>query len=299
MTSPRAGSVGIVGTGNMGGGMAANLLARGWTVHVHDIDAACQDRMAALGAHAHACPRAVAEQVPVVIVCVVDAKQVHEVLFGADGVAVAGGPRTVVLTPTIGPDDVEEVVAALAEQGLDCIDAPMSGGPARARDGSMSLMVACADPLFARHEGLLRALASRLFRVGTRPGDGARTKLVNNLLAGINLVGAAEVMVLAQRMGLDLHRTLQVINESSGHSWIGADRMARAIEGDFEPRAHMTLLAKDTRLALDAGQVAGEPGPLGERACAVFAQALQAGLANEDDGALFKHLGGVVPRMKP
>ena len=79
----------------------------------------------------------------------------------------------------------------------------MSGGPLRARDGSMSLMVACADAVYERWHGLLADLSSRLFHVGTRPGDGARTKLVNNLLAAVNLAGAAEAMALAQRIGLD------------------------------------------------------------------------------------------------
>ena len=137
---------------------------------------------------------------------------------------------------------------------------------------------------------LLQHLASRLFHIGDRPGDGARTKLVNNLLAGINLVGAAEVMALAQRMGLDLNRTLDVIGQSSGQSWIGMDRMRRAIAGDLAPRAHMTLLAKDTGLAQRAAQSVAFEGPLGPRAAQVFAAALDAGLADLDDAALLQFL---------
>ena len=102
------------------------------------------------------------------------------------------------LCPTIGPGDVERAAAELSARGLGCIDAPMSGGPLRARDGTMSLMVACDDALFMRWQPVLAQLASRLFRVGVRPGDGARTKLVNNLLAAINLAGAAEAMTLAE-----------------------------------------------------------------------------------------------------
>ena len=83
---------------------------------------------------------------------------------------------------------------------------------------------------------------------------------MNNLLAGINLAGAAEAMAMAQRMGLDLGRTLDVIEQSSGQSWIGSDRMRRAIAGDYEPRAHVTLLQKDTRLAVEAAAAAGFTG---------------------------------------
>jgi hypothetical protein len=79
--------------------------------------------------------------------------------------------------PDAGAAAVEDCAARLAERGIDCIDAPMSGGPLRARDGTMSLMVACADAVFARWHGVLQQLSSRLFRVGTAPGDGARTKL--------------------------------------------------------------------------------------------------------------------------
>jgi len=158
----------------------------------------------------------------------------------------------------------------------------MSGGPVRARDGSMSLMVACPNPVFDAHARALAALSNQVFRLGERVGDGARTKLVNNLLAGINLVGAAEVLALAQAIGLDQGQTLDVIERSSGQSWIGS--------GDLAPRAHMTLLAKDTRLANEAASAAGFQGPLGERAAAVFRMACEHGLAELDDGALLAFL---------
>jgi 3-hydroxyisobutyrate dehydrogenase len=154
----------------------------------------------------------------------------------------------------------------------------------------MSLMVACTDAVFEQHRALLAALSSKLFRISQCPGDGARTKLVNNLLAGINLTGAAEVLALAARVGLDLGRALDVIEQSSGQSWIGSDRMRRAIAGDFAPRAHTTLLAKDTRLALAAAQAAGFEPALGRLACDTFARAIDAGLAGEDDASLFKLL---------
>jgi putative dehydrogenase len=284
-------TVGIVGVGNMGGGMAAHLLDDGWTVRVHDIDRTKVDALEALGAIACASAAEVAVDVPVLIVCVVDATQVRDVLFGEGGaLETLGEAATVMLCPTIAPGDTEQIAAELAEQGIETIDAPMSGGPARARDGSMSLMVACAEPVFETHRELIEALSRKVFRIGERVGDGARTKLVNNLLAGINLVGAAEAMALARRMGLDLATTLDVIEQSSGQSWIGSDRMRRAIEGDYAPRAHMTLLAKDTRLAIEAAREAGFEGPLGETTRDVFAQALSAGLSGLDDAALFKLL---------
>ncbi len=281
----------IIGVGNMGGAMAARLGTLGWAPAIHDLDADKVRKFLPFGAVAPVDIAQAASKSVATIVCVVDAVQTRDVLFGPDGIA-AGLPKghVVVLCPTIAPQDVEGIASELAVMGVDTVDAPMSGGPARARDGSMSLMVACPDEVFERCQPLLQALSSKLFRISERVGDGARTKLVNNLLAGINLVGAAEVLALADRMGLNLSRTLDVIEQSSGQSWIASDRMRRAISGDLEPRAHMTLLAKDTRLALEAAAALDFEGPLGAQASATFADAVQAGLAERDDGALLGFL---------
>ena len=284
-------SIGIVGVGNMGGAMAQRLGTLGWAPWVHDTDTAKVQSLLPFGALAPVNIARAATHSIAIIVCVVDATQTRDVLFGPQGLAQHLQPgHVVLLCPTIAPQDVEAIAAQLADLGVDTVDAPMSGGPARARDGSMSLLVAGADAVVARCNPLLQALSNTVFRISERPGDGARTKLVNNLLAGINLVGAAEAMALARRMGLDLDRTLDVITQSSGQSWIGTDRMRRAIAGDLAPRAHMTLLAKDTRLAQQAAQAVGFDGPLGPLAAKVFAAALDAGLSDLDDAALLQFL---------
>ncbi len=289
----RVSPVAIIGVGNMGAAMAANLLSRGWTVHVCDLDHGKCQALARMGANAFDRPSAAVERCAVAIVCVVTAHQAVDVLFGDGGVADAMQlGQTIVLCPTMAPADTEAIASRLRPFGLHCIDAPMSGGPARARDGSMSLMVACEPMVFERHRVLVEDLSSKVFRISERAGDGARTKLVNNLAAGINLVGAAEVLALASHLGLDLGRTLDVIEQSSGQSWIGSDRMRRAIAGDYAPRAHMTLLEKDTGLAVQAAADAGFRGPLGAAANAVFADASAGGLADQDDAALLKWLGG-------
>ncbi|MEO8523891.1 MAG: NAD(P)-binding domain-containing protein, partial [Caldimonas sp.] len=159
-------NAGIVGVGNMGGAMAQHLLELGYDVGVRDIVPGRETEAAHHGARIFPTPAALAAAHRVVIVAVVDAAQCEAVLFGADGVASASSAGAcVMLCPTIGPASVESLAARLAERGIDCIDAPMSGGPARARDGSMSLMVACADAAFAAHEALIGALSSRVFRV--------------------------------------------------------------------------------------------------------------------------------------
>ncbi|MEO8836416.1 MAG: NAD(P)-dependent oxidoreductase [Caldimonas sp.] len=282
------GVIGVIGVGNMGLGIVVRLRSLGRPVRVRDIDPERERLAAGHGARAFATPARLAADCAAVIVAVVDAAQAADVLFGADGAAPALRPGAcVLLCPTIDPASVEAIAARLAAIGIDAVDAPMSGGPARAASGTMSLMVACADALFTRHRPLLEAIADPVFRVGTRPGDGARTKLVNNLLAAINLAGAAEALALAERVGLDPARTLDVIERSSGQSWIGSDRLRRAIAGDYAPRAHATLLAKDSSLAVGMAQEAGAQTRLGALAAATFAEAVRAGHGALDDAVLF------------
>jgi L-threonate 2-dehydrogenase len=287
--------IGIVGIGLMGLAIALRLRDGGHAVVVRDIDPARVALAREAGCRVADSPAAVAQACDLVIVAVVDGPQTREVLFGADGVAASlrpiGGavsPCTVMLCPTIAPEDVESAAAALQGHGFGCLDAPMSGGPGRAREGTMSLMVAGADSAWLRWQPVLAWLAARLFRIGERPGDGARTKLVNNLLAAINLAGAAEALRLSDALGLNATRTLDVIEQSSGQSWIGSDRARRVLAGDADPRAHMRLLAKDSALALQAAQSAGLRLPVGADAAAAFAAACRDGLADADDSALWR-----------
>ena len=283
----------IVGVGNMGGGMAANLLTKGWKVLVSDIDPLKVDNLVSKGAISQPSSAQAAPDLIAVVVSVVDAAQTEDVLFGRQGLARRLQPgQAVMLCPTMAPHHVESFAARLSERGIHAIDAPMSGGPARAASGTMSLMVACPPAVFAQHADLLNALSNNVFNISDKPGDAARTKLVNNLLAGINLVGAAEALALAERLGLDAARTLDVIEQSSGQSWIGSDRLRRALAGDYSPRAHVSLLEKDTRLALECANAAGFSGPLGAAASQVFTSAGAAGFATLDAAAVFRFLGG-------
>jgi 3-hydroxyisobutyrate dehydrogenase-like beta-hydroxyacid dehydrogenase len=282
----------VAGAGNMGGAMLARLRDLAWSVGVYDTDPQAQAKALAHGALPLASPRDAAHRLTpdgVLLIAVVEAAQTEAVLWGEDGAGPALQPgQTVMLCPTLGPKTVQTQAERLAERGVDCMDAPMSGGPLRARQGTMSLMVACSESVWQRSQNLLAALSQQVFRVGVRAGDGARTKLVNNLLAAVNLAGAAEALALAERLGLDPAMTLSVIEASSGQSWVGSDRMWRALAGDFEPRAHVSLLGKDTGLAVSAADEVAYDPPLGRLARDLFAQAMAQGLAQLDDAALLQ-----------
>jgi L-threonate 2-dehydrogenase len=277
-------SVGIIGVGNMGAGMARCLLGKGYTVYVVDVDLAKTNALKLQGAIVLDDAVGIPDACSAVIICVVDSPQIESVLPLIS--ASSTHTRCVMLCPTIAPEDTERFAASLTQRGFQVLDAPMSGGPQRASDGTMSLMVACTDAVFEQHETLLNDLSNQVFRISQRVGDGARMKLCNNLLAGINLAGAAEVMALADRIGLDTQKALAVMQSSSAQSWIGQDRMHRALQGDFAPRAHMTLLAKDTKLALTMAAKAQVDCLVGTPASKAFADAASQGYADRDDAAL-------------
>jgi putative dehydrogenase len=149
-------------------------------------------------------------------------------------------------------------------------------------------MLAGAQAVLARAEPVLAALADKRFRISERPGDGARMKLVNNLLAGINLAAGAEVLAMGQHLGLDPELMLAVIGASSGQSWIVADRLPRAFACDFAPRAHARILHKDIGLGVAMAAAAGSDASFGERALALFAETLERGWGGEDDAVLLR-----------
>ena len=282
-------TLGFVGVGNMGMGMLTRWRSLGGPAVVFDMDSVRMGQAKDLGAASVGDAAAVAAALPsqgLLVICVVNGDDCRDVLWGPQGaVSAMQAGQTVLLTPTLSPDDVCDFAKQLAGQGIHLIDSPMSGGPVRAGQGLMSLMV--AGPTRADWWAVLQRLADPVFDLGDNVGDGAKTKLVNNLLAGINLVAAAQVMTMAQKMALDPARTLAVMARSSAQSWIASDRIQRVLDGNPVPQAHMGLLAKDTRLAVAAGNAAGVESALGLLAEAAFAEAMAQGYAQSDDSAMW------------
>ena len=222
--------IGFIGIGNMGFAMMARLLSQAWPVFVHDIDPLRVKEAVALGATECASPAEIALQCRISFIVVVDAQQAHSVLSGPMGLLSQARPGDLVfLCPTLGPLDVEKASDAAKAKGVFLIDSPMSGGPVRAREGQMSLMLAGDSVQLTKNEALLNAITAHRFVIGQKPGDAAKTKLANNLLAAVNLAGASEVLAMAQAWGLNAETTLSVMQSSSGQSWIGQYRLTRSL----------------------------------------------------------------------
>jgi 3-hydroxyisobutyrate dehydrogenase len=283
-------ATGFIGIGAMGMAMVKNLHRRSFPVAVRDIRPEAEREAASLGMQVCASPAALASCTELVIIVVVNAQQIEDVLFGADGLVhgdVQG--KTVMLCSTIAPEDTIRFARELAAHGVTTIDAPISGGPTRAEAGTMSMMLAADHALLVRHEAVLAALSDKQFRIGDTIGDGAKTKLVNNLLAGVNLVAGAEALALGMKLGLDPHKLFEVICASSGMSWIFQDRMARALQDDFAPRAFAHILTKDVTLATAMADALGYQTPLGDAALAVFRETVASGWSELDDAAVIKN----------
>jgi 3-hydroxyisobutyrate dehydrogenase-like beta-hydroxyacid dehydrogenase len=279
--------IGVIGVGNMGAAMAARLLERGFDVAVRDIRSEAEEPLIAAGARRARSPLETARSCATILIVVVDAHQIGAVLAAHDGLLPALGPdHLMLLQSTIAPADAARLAASVTGRGAHVLDAPISGGPARARAGQLSMMVAGSDAAFERAQAVFDALAARVFRVGTSPGLWATMKLVNNLLAGAYLAAGAEAFAIGRAAGLEAEAMAQVFGASSGQSWILDDRLARLIAGDTRPRAQMHILAKDLRLAVDLAKSVGRTTTLGTATAALFAAAVAAGLTDADDSEL-------------
>ncbi|MBM3483494.1 MAG: NAD(P)-dependent oxidoreductase [Alphaproteobacteria bacterium] len=283
--------IGVIGVGNMGMNIARRLIAKGYAVHTRDVRPEADAEARSIGAKVEPSAAALARAVDVVVIIVLNAQQIDDVLTGPHGAlsALRSG-QIVLLSSTIAPTDTIRYAELLSARGVACLDAPVSGGPVRAREGTMSLMWAGNPDSFTRIAPLIADMAGKVFRISDRPGDAAKAKLVNNLLAGTNLVAGAAAIALAERVGLDPKVVFDLICGSSGTSWVFADRMTRALEDDYVPRSFAHILTKDMTLATEMARAAGFATPAGDYALDIFKATCAAGLAEEDDASVFKVL---------
>lgn len=277
-------TIGLIGPGAMGLGITQSLLRGGFSVRVRDIDPARDALARAAGAVVCASPAEVARGIDIAITVVVDAKQTDDVCFGANGLFATLAPGgIVVVCSTIGPAAMRALAAKVAGRGFTLVDAPISGGPARAAAGTMSMMISGPPAALERCAPAFAAMSDKRYIMGHEAGLGSAMKVVNNMMAAINLVGAAEGLALGIKAGLDPHKVYEVMMGSSGQSFMGGDRMKRVIEGDHTVTAASPILTKDVGLALDLSQELKFPANLGSLAHQALLATVAMGFHEEDD----------------
>ncbi|MFT4011944.1 MAG: NAD(P)-dependent oxidoreductase [Paracoccus sp. (in: a-proteobacteria)] len=281
----------VIGLGSMGIGAALSLARAGLPVRGLDLNPAPMAELAAAGGVPVASPAEAAGDADAVFLYLVNAAQTRAVLFGRDGAVAAARPGTVfVLCPTMTPDDMQAIADRLAQEGMTAIDAPVSGGAAKAREGQISIMASGPPEAFTRIQPALDAIAAKVFRLGDQPGAGSRMKLINQHLAGIHIAAMAEAMVLAAKSGLDLARVQQVITECAGNSWMFQNRGPQVVSGDYTPFSAVDIFVKDLGIVTGAAESLGAPVPQADAALALFQAAAAAGLGREADAAVAKIL---------
>lgn len=287
-------NVGVIGLGAMGRGMAHSLRQAGYRVHVCDARPEAAQVFAKEGGVACDTPAALAALCPVVISVVVNAAQTEEVLFGPQGAASAMRANSVfVMCSTVDPNWSATTAARLQAMGPHYLDAPISGGAAKAASGQITMMTAGSAAAYALCEPMLNAMAASVYKLGATPGAGSKVKIINQLLAGVHIAAAAEAMALGLREGVDPHALYEVITHSAGNSWMFENRMAHVLAGDYTPLSAVDIFVKDLGLVLDMARTSKFPLPLSSTAHQMFMQASSAGFAKEDDSAVIKIFPGI------
>ena len=293
--------VGLIGLGAMGTGMAGSLRRAGVDVQVCDVRDGVAAAFARDGGTACASPAELAARCEVVISVVVNAAQTEAVLFGEGGAAAAmKRGTTFVMCSTVDPGVSIGFELRLEPMGLHYVDAPISGGAARAASAQMTVMGAAKPAAWATAEPFLNAMAAKVYRLGDTAGNGSKVKIINQLLAGVHIAAAAEAMALGLREGVDAAALYEVITHSAGNSWMFENRMAHVLAGDYTPLSAVDIFVKDLGLVLDTARASKFPLPLASTAHQMFMQASTAGFANEDDSAVIKIFPGItLPGKKP
>jgi L-threonate 2-dehydrogenase len=286
--------IGLIGLGAMGMGMAKSLRRAGYSVHVFDVRRELAEAFAAEGGVASNSPAEVAAACEAVVSVVVNAAQTEAVLFGEGGAAAAMKAGNVfVMCSTVDPGWSIALEKRLAEKGILYLDAPISGGAAKAAKGEITMMTSGHPDAYTRVGDALDAMAATVYRLGASAGNGSKVKIINQLLAGVHIAAAAEAMALGLRQGVDPVALYDVITHSAGNSWMFENRMAHVLAADYTPLSAVDIFVKDLGLVLDAARASKFPLPLASTAHQMFLQAASSGYGREDDSAVIKIFPGI------
>ena len=284
-------SVAWIGLGAIGSPMARSAAGAGLSVTAFDLSEAARTALVDVTTPA-ATAREAAHGADIVVVMVATPAQLDAVLFGEGGIAeVLTASTTLLIMSTVGPAAIEQTAAALASITEHVVDAPVSGGAARAATGDLLVMVGGAETDVTAVRPLLDVLASNAPVVGSRPGDGQRFKIVNQLLCGVHIVAAGEALALADSMGLDLQQVHEVLGTGAAASFMFGDRGQRMVDGAFDDvRSALTIFVKDMGLVAEAAQEVDQDVPLAASAAQVYQRGSERGWDRRDDSIVYQVL---------
>ncbi len=282
--------IAFVGLGAMGAPMAKCLLSANFDLRVFDVREENTRPLSEMGATGAGSPREAAEDADALVLMVVDAEQTEAALFGENGAAEALAPgAAVVVMSTVGPEPIRGLDARLSERRLRLLDAPVSGGVARAERGDLLIMAGGPEDLFGEINPVLNAMGSTVVHCGPSAGDGQAVKLVNQLLCGIHIAAAGEALAYAEALGLDPESVYETIRHGAAGSFMLEDRGRRMLDRQFlPPKSALDIFVKDMGLVRGAAAERGFATPLSDAAHRLYETGASLGFGREDDSGVLR-----------
>ena len=283
-------TLGFIGVGSIGRPMADRLLESGHSLAVYDINpealAYFDGRAICAGS-----PRAVADMAEVVLSCLPSLDANRQAIIGKGGIVEGERIRLYVHTGTTGVPLLHELISPLAERDIAVVDAPITGGVPRAKEGKLTAIVSGDDAHIAWARPYLEAFANKVVKVGDDVGAAQQVKLINNFLSAANLALACEALVVARKAGLDLDAVLDVINNGSGQNNATLAKLPQfVVPRQFNRGGSIGLMMKDLHEAAHEAQRLGVPTPLGDAVRSSFQRALEAGVPDDDVTSIVRHM---------
>jgi 3-hydroxyisobutyrate dehydrogenase len=284
-------SVGLVGLGVMGRGVAVNLIKSGFTVLGRDVNPEALTWLESIGGRVAHSAADIAVACDVVVSFVVNDTQTEDVLFGAQGLAATMKPDSVFIAcSTMPPKYVKDLSVRLAKLQIHLVDAPVSGGKNGALNGTLTVMMAGDPAICERVQPVLSSFGGKIFSLGPEAGKGSQMKVINQLLCGVHIAAAAEALAMAKRNGLPLDTSLEILKSGAASSWMLADRGPRMVTESFDDVASaVDIFVKDLGLVLDSARQSTFPASLAHAAFLQFIEASSHGYGRLDDSAVIRN----------
>lgn len=279
----------VVGLGSMGFGAAVSCVRAGIDTAGFDVNPEALERFQASGGKPieslDTC-----HDIDCVLIFVVNASQAESVLFHS-GLQSGLKPNALIINcVTLAPSKAVKIASKVDSMGFRYIDAPVSGGAAKALDGRMSIMASGPPLAMTDAKPIFDAISEHVFELGDEPGQGSQMKLINQLLAGVHIAATAEAMNLAASLDMDLHQVIDIISKCAGSSWMFENRAPHIADGDYSPLSSVNIFVKDLGIVTNEAVENGVVTPLSDAALALYRTASESGLGGEDDSAVVKVL---------
>lgn len=283
-------TVALLGLGTMGAGMAANLLKAGFSLSVYNRTVAKAQALTYAGARFAATPAKAAKGASVVISMLSDDAASREVWLGGDGALDAAGKDAILIeSSTVSPEWIAELAEAASQRGIDLLDAPVTGSRTQAEAGQLSFLVGGSGTALERATPVLKAMSKEIIHLGS-VGSGAKMKLINNFLCGVQVASLAEGLTWIERSGLDREKALAVLKSGAPGSPLLGAISARMVSQNYSVNFLLSLMTKDLLYAQNEAARNNVDLKTAEAARSLFEAAIAQNLGNEDMSSVIEPL---------